>query len=212
MQRQFFRRHLRLRLFDYRSNHAYFVTIVTGGRACVFGSVEAGEFLPSRRGLITAECWIDIPRHHPFVELDAFVVMPNHVHGILLFVGNDAADVAATPASPRADGGSGPLSHSLGAVIGSFKSAVSRTISRLRPGAAERLWQPNYYEHVIRDDGSLQAIREYILTNPQRWDRDAENPTGDASDDVRRFVTLLDIESPARQATQASQLRSSNGR
>ena len=151
-------------------------------------------------------CWNDIPNHHPFVELDAFILMPNHVHGILLFVGNKEAtqasqlhaperivapSVAATPASPLL--AHGPESHSLGAVIGSFKSAVSRNINRLRPGAATGLWLPNYYEHIIRHDHALDLIRNYIITNPERWDRDCENPQGDGTDDFNAFIPSVDI-------------------
>src|SRR5437868_1532511 len=107
-----YRKHLRMTGFDYRSNQAYFVTIVTGGRECTFGSIDHGLMQPSRRGLMAQACWNVIPQHHPFVELDAFIVMPNHLHGILLFVGGEEATqasqlqnstiatVAATPASP----------------------------------------------------------------------------------------------------------------
>src|SRR4051812_41175265 len=87
---------LRMRGFDYSSNHAYFVTMVTHDRACVFGSITDSVLKPTQRGLIVERCWNDIPNHHPFVELDAFVVMPNHVHGVLMFVGNEEA----TQASP----------------------------------------------------------------------------------------------------------------
>ena len=177
--------------FDYRSNHPYFVTIVTGKRLCVFGEIEEEVLKPTRRGLVATECWNDVPKHHPFVELDAFVLMPNHIHGILLFVGNADQPVAATPASPP--GAHGPASRSLGAVIGSFKSAVSRTINKLRPGAAQDLWQPNYYEHIIRHDHALERIREYILTNPQRWRHDNENPDGLGGDDYKAFIASVDL-------------------
>jgi putative transposase len=220
MQQQFFRQHTRLRDFDYRSNHAYFVTLVTAGRECVFGSIADGVLRPSRRGLVVQQCWHDIPNHHPFVELDAFILMPNHLHGVVLFVGNDIAPddpVAATPASPprescRIGGGRGPTPHSLGAVIGSFKAAVSRKINRIRAGAAAHLWQPSYYEHVVRDDGSLDAIRNYVVANPLRWMQDADNPDGDRTDDVRTFVRALDVERAPCEATQASQLRESDDR
>src|SRR5688500_11418873 len=105
-----FRKHVRLRGFDYRANRAYFVTICTAGRACVFGEVIGSEMRLSRRGMVVQDCWQDIPNHHSDVELDALVIMPNHVHGILLFVGNEGgreatqALVAATPASPPARG------------------------------------------------------------------------------------------------------------
>jgi REP element-mobilizing transposase RayT len=139
--------------------------------------------------IVARDCWLDIPNHHPHVELDAFVVMPNHAHGILLFVGDPP--IVATPASPRASRAHGPAPGSLAAVIGSYKSAVTRHINRLRPGAARGLWQDNYHEHVIRCDQARDRIREYIVSNPLRWARDAENPAGDGSDDVVMFTRSL---------------------
>src|SRR5258708_27441962 len=103
--------------------------------------------------------------------------MPNHIHGILSFVGDTGTSVAATPASPlRAHG---PPSNSLGAVIGSYKSAVSRSINKLRPDSAKQLWHPNY-EHIIRNDRSMDLIRDYIDSNPERWpcDEEKKNRTG----------------------------------
>ena len=176
-----FRTHTRLPHFDYRANHAYFITAVTANRACVFGSIVDGILRPTRRGLIVQEMWNDLPKHHSFIELDAFV-MPNHVHGIVCFTGNDVpstSDVGRL--APR----------STGSVVGSFKSAVTRTINRVRPGAATRLWQTNFYEHVVRSDRSLDRIREYILTNPSRWDDDAVNDAGTGKDDVEVFTRSL---------------------
>src|SRR2546426_148453 len=120
-----YRKHVRLSGFDYRSNHAYFIAIVTGGRECVFGSVSDGALHPTRRGMIAERCWNEIPNHHSFVEFDAFILMPNHLHGVLFFVGEEEEatqasqlqnPVAATPASPHR--AKGPASRSLGAVIG----------------------------------------------------------------------------------------------
>jgi REP element-mobilizing transposase RayT len=119
--------------------------------------------------------------------------MPNHVHGILLFVG-DSSNRATHKQSAFAIG---PASGSLGAVIGSYKAAVTRNINRLRAGAGKELWQPNYYEHIIRNDCARQRIREYIETNPQRWQQDAENPDGDGSDVLQVFLESLE-DSPLR--------------
>src|SRR5438094_299913 len=100
-----FRRHTRLAAFDYRRSFAYFVTICVRNRLCIFGDAVDAEMRPSRRGMAARACWLDIPRHHPHVELDSFVIMPNHVHGILLFVGDAPGtgrlSVEATPASRR---------------------------------------------------------------------------------------------------------------
>jgi putative transposase len=179
-----YRKHIRLRGLDYREHYAYFVTICMRDRQCVLGKINDGLMQPSQRGLIVERCWADIPNHHSFVELDAFIVMPNHLHGILCFVG----DVAATPASPLPHRAHGPAPQSLGSVVGSFKSAVTRSINRIVPGAATKLWQQNYYEHVIRNDCAHDAVRQYILENPQRWDADEENPSGVGTDQVKVFL------------------------
>src|SRR5205814_459766 len=113
---------------------------------------------------------------------------------ILLFVGDPP--VGATPASPSVQP-TGPNAGSLGAVIGSFKSAVTRSINRLRPGAAANLWQPNYYDHVIRNDHAHDRIRDYIDDNPYRWALDAENPFGVGTDDVIAFCRALAEEGDA---------------
>jgi REP element-mobilizing transposase RayT len=140
----------------------------------------------SQRGMIVQQCWHDIPNHRPNVELDAFQIMPNHVHGIIWLVG-------ATLASPSHDQQNRPTPSSLGAINGGFKSAVTRENNRRRAGAGTNLWQPSFYEHVIRHERALDAIREYIVTNPERWAMDAENPVGNARDDYRAFLKQIDV-------------------
>ena len=186
---RWFRKHARLSGFDYTSSHGYFVTICVRDRECIFGTVINDAVSLTRRGIVARDCWFDIPNHHPHVELDAFVIMPNHTHGIPLFVGD--SPVVATPAPPRAGLARGPAPGSLAAVIGSYKSAVTRNINRLRPGAGRGLWQDNYHEHVIRSDHARDRIREYVASNPLRWTLDAENPDGDGSDDVIAFTRAL---------------------
>jgi putative transposase len=146
------RHRLRLAGFDYSETGAYFVTICARNRQRLFGEIVEGQIRCSRSGSIVASCWDAIPRHFGHVALDAFVVMPNHVHGVLLFL----EAVGAGHARP------------LQVVVGSFKSAASRLI-----GAS--VWQRNYWEHIIRSDGELDSIRSYIEDNPLRWLTDPEN-------------------------------------
>ena len=181
------RRSIRLEGYDYRNGGAYFVTICTADRACVFGSVTNGEIALSRRGMIAKAAWEDIPRHRRYVELDQFVVMPNHIHGVF-WIDPQWAD-RATQVSPLQ--GAKPLPGSVGVIVGAYKAAVSREINRLRPEAANELWQRNYYEHIIRDERSLETIREYIFTNPERWFADSLNPDGDGSDQLNAFLRSL---------------------
>src|SRR6266545_7582871 len=93
-----FRTHTRLTGLDYRSSYGYFVTICVRNRECIFGTIADNVMSLSRRGMIVCDSWLDIPNHHSHVELDAFIILPNHIHGILLFVG-DSPSVGATPAS-----------------------------------------------------------------------------------------------------------------
>ena len=174
------RRSIRVQGYDYSSEGAYYVTIVTYQRDCLFGEIKNDEMVLSNLGKIADECWRAIPEHFPNVELGAYVVMPNHVHGIILINNNHrtttnlSSFVGATHASPLRKQPNGPVPGSLGAVIGSFKSAVSKRIGRQHN--ATGIWQRNYYEHIIRDEKDLQNKTDYINANPSLWDNDDDNP------------------------------------
>jgi REP element-mobilizing transposase RayT len=187
------RRSLRLKGYDYAQAGAYFVTICTQGRVCLFGEVVDGAMRLNEFGEMVRGCWLAIPDHFPHVALDAFVIMPNHVHGIVWIVDatTDAVGnvVGATHASVRATHASplpslpqpllrprGPQRRSIGAVVGSFKSAAARCINAYRKTPGIPIWQRNYYEHVIRNEASLDGVRAYIVNNPLQWALDRENP------------------------------------
>lgn len=158
------RRSIRLWEYDYRRDGAYFVTICSHDRVPRFGSTINGHVVLSDIGRIVRECWDDIPNHFPYTCLDRFVVMPDHVHGILVIQRHRDEPIA--PGTPYRSFGES-LPGSLATIIGAFKSTVTRRVRQA--GMAERVWQRNYYEHVIRDDRALWAIRRYIVTNPTRW-------------------------------------------
>ena len=166
----------RLRGYDYTQSGAYFVTMVTYQRACLFGEIVEGEMRLNELGQIADDCWRAIPDHFDRVELGAYVVMPNHVHGIIL-INETNADVGATHESPQPDPPQrprGPIPGSLGAIIGSYKSAVSRRIGQEYDIAG--IWQRNYHDRIIRNRRELDAIWRYIEANPANWDADNENP------------------------------------
>jgi putative transposase len=182
---KYHRKSIRIKEYDYAQTGGYFVTIVTYRRDCLFGKIENGIMALNNFGVIADECWRTIPEHFPFVELGAYVVMPNHVHGVIVI--NDMDDGTGR----GADDGRGaamlrpyddnPNPHkinvkpgSLGAIVRSYKSAVSYRINKEHN--ATGIWQRNYYEHIIRDEKDLQRIMDYIETNPSRWDEDDENP------------------------------------
>lgn len=169
------RRSIRVRGYDYRNAGAYYITLVTHDRQCLFGEIVDVEMRLNEYGQIAAACWEDIPHHFENVELDTFVMMPNHVHGIVVITDN----VGATHASPlrKPQLPRGPVSRSLAAIIGSFKSATTKRINEMRGMQGATIWQHNYYEHIIRDENDLNRIREYIFNNPSRWAEDDENPS-----------------------------------
>ena len=168
------RRSIRLKGYDYTQAGAYFVTICTQNRECLFGEVVDGVIRPNTHGAIVFEAWHDLPNHYPNVTLDAFVVMPNHVHGIIMLVTNDAPVGAGFKPAPTTQ--PGPMGHGLSEIIRAFKTFSARRINAARKSPGLSVWQRNYYEHIIRNEKSLNRIRQYILDNPLRWAMDRDNP------------------------------------
>ena len=166
------RRSIRLRGYDYSQAGAYFVTMVTRERACLFGEVVEDEMILNHLGKIADECWRAIPEHFPQVELGAHAIMPNHAHGIIIIRVGATHCVAPTDDCGMRPKGAKP--GSLGAIIGSFKSAVSYHINKEHH--IPHVWQRNYYEHIIRNQHEMDAIWNYIENNPSAWAGDAENP------------------------------------
>jgi putative transposase len=171
------RRSIRVQGYDYAGVGGYFVTVVAFQRKCTFGGIVKGEIRLNAIGKIVEECWDEIPLHFPNAEIDAFVIMPNHIHGIIYIFDNSRTGVGATHASPLQNyplPPRGPWPGSLGAIVGSFKSSVTRRAHR--ESNATHIWQRNYYEHIIRDQTDTQRIAGYIAVNPLKWDTDEENP------------------------------------
>ncbi|WP_027369977.1 transposase [Desulfovermiculus halophilus] len=169
------RRSIRLPGYDYSQAGAYFVTVCAHNRACLFGKITAERMNKNALGRTAANCWEEIPVHYPHAALDAFVIMPNHVHGILYIkrsvVGCEHGDGKnAVHHKPQPAG----TSKTLGSIIRGFKIGVT-TWAR-RHTELKTLWQRGFYEHIIRNDDDLNMIREYILTNPQNWTKDKLHP------------------------------------
>jgi putative transposase len=169
------RRSVRIPAYDDAGPGAYFVTLVTQDRACVFGGIGDGAMQISARGRIAEECWRLIPHHFPNVGLGPYVVMPNHLHGILVIhdrAGVRSAHSMSTMNSLEPFGQS--VSGALATIIGQYKSSVTRAIVA-EFGGVPYVWQRNYYEHVIRDDGEWNRIYLYIESNIANWAEDVEN-------------------------------------
>ena len=172
------RRSIRLQRYDYSQNGAYFVTVCTQNRECLFGNIENGQMLVNDAGKIVCQCWQDMPSHFPHVVCDVFVIMPNHIHGILFIVDTVGANVGAKNFSPLQPGQrpSG-TSKTIGSIVRGFKIGVTKWMRQNT--LVQNVWQRNYFEHIIRDDGELNRIRQYILDNPAKWDMDRNNPNVD---------------------------------
>ncbi len=195
------RRSIRLPDYDYSSEGAYFGTICTKNRECLFGEIRNGEMILNEAGKMVQTVWRDLPKRFPFIELDQFVVMPNHFHGILIL--NDRVDRRGESRIRPVMGGGGSkqgehkvrpygtLDKTVGRIVQAFKSLVTHEyLNRIKthgwPQFSGRLWQRNYYEHIIRNEKSLNKIRQYIMVNPLNWPLDIENPATLSHPDARR--------------------------
>ena len=191
------RRSIRLKDYDYTQEGAYFVTVCARNREIIFDDELYRKILE--------ECWFDLPNHYPRIELDEFVVMPNHIHGILVLIGAGLKPAlshttpvvrpqqihgAGLPAglqtpdpraglkpAPTISGDAGKdKRRSLSEIVRAFKTFSARKINELRRTPREPVWQRNYFDHIIRNEETLNKIREYISANPRQWENDPENP------------------------------------
>jgi len=173
------RKSIRLKGYDYSSPGAYFITICTYQRQCLFGEIVDGEMQLSELGKITESCWQAIPDHFDRVQLDDFVVMPNHLHGIIFIT--DICRGMALPCpyptiQPEEREFGKPIASSLSTIVGSFKSAATKQINILRNAPGTPVWQRNYYEHIVRNGESLHQLRQYIQNNHLSWQQDQLHP------------------------------------
>ena len=157
----------RLAGYDYGSNGMYFITICTRNKELFFGDIRGSEIYPSVMGQVAVDCWVAIPTYFPFVVLDAFQLMPNHVHGVLWICKPDAALTEWQPNQ------FGPQSQNMASIIRGFKAGVKKhaTLNHL-----DFAWQPRYYDRVVRNESELKRIRTYIENNPAKWETEKHNP------------------------------------
>jgi len=155
----------RLKSFDYRQPGAYFITINTFYKNNFFGELSNDFVTLNKFGCIAFESWKEIPNHFTNIQLDEFIIMPNHLHGIIWIItsGDTACCVSTENQSEVFEKFGQPVKNSIPTIIRSYKSAVTRLIHKQNPGL--RIWQSNYYEHVIRNNDDLDKTREYIHFN-----------------------------------------------
>jgi putative transposase len=161
----------RLAFFDYATDGAYYVTICSTDREHFFGEIRGDKMFLNDCGKIAAKCWQEIPTHFPGARLDEFVVMPNHIHGIV-WIG-DLMNGVENAGVGNGHARSSPKKSNLSAILGSFKSAASKQIHQ--KNRADFAWQKSFHDHIIRDEEELNSIRDYILANPENWAKDKNN-------------------------------------
>jgi REP element-mobilizing transposase RayT len=167
----------RLTGWDYSSPGYYFVTICTQQLQPFFGEVVGGVIHLSSVGEIAQKFWEEIPKHNQHTQLGESVIMPNHVHGIIIIQDQSDNQVVETLHATSLQNRMSeiaPKVGSLSTIIRSYKSAVTRSARKC--GYSNFAWQSRFYDHIIRDEKSLQEIREYIRNNPLQWELDRENP------------------------------------
>src|SRR3989304_7423555 len=163
----------RLKEWDYSTNGYYFVTICTKNQECVFGRIADGKMVLTRIGNIVKRYWLEVPEHFQNVKLDEFVIMPNHIHGIVIIENQHCRD-AINVVSTRAPN---PIlsENSLSNIIRWYKGRCTFEVNKIQ-NTIHFAWQPRFYDHIIRNEKLLQKIREYIHNNPLKWDIDENNP------------------------------------
>lgn len=171
--------------WDYGWNAAYFVTICTKNRICWFGDIieaaDEQQMQFSNIGKIANQCWLEIPAHFPFVKLGNHIIMPNHVHGIIIIDKPDDPDetdvqymqrrdakfcVSTTNTSAQPMNRFGPQSKNLASIIRGFKIGVTKNARQINP---KFVWQPRFHDHIIRNEKSFNNISQYIMNNPSKW-------------------------------------------
>lgn len=159
--------------WDYGSKGAYFITICTKNRIQYFGKIENHKMKLNHVGKIAEECWQDLPHHFPNIQIDAFVIMPDHIHGIIIILRN-ISHSKRNIAHKEAMGPNvfmsaiSPKPGTISTMVRSYKSACTMHINQSTP-AFRFSWQPGYYDIIIRDLRSLERIRRYISLNPKHW-------------------------------------------
>jgi REP-associated tyrosine transposase len=153
------RRSIRLREYDYSQPGVYFVTICTHRKRCLFGDVLGDDVVLNDLGRIVQAVWDKLSDHYASVKLDVSTIMPNHVHALIALIDTDR-----------------PPRHGLPEIVRAFKAFACRRINAFQGTPGASVWQRNYYEHIVRNETELNALREYISTNPRGWALDRENP------------------------------------
>jgi REP element-mobilizing transposase RayT len=166
------RHSIRIKDYDYSQANIYFVTICTNKQTPIFGTIKNDKVNLNDGGRIVDAHWRNIPTHYSNVSLDEYIVMPDHLHG-LIFIGD--IDTGAMNGAPTENNAPAKIA-SVSNILSCFKAGVTREMGKSTPAVRYPLWQRNYYEHVIRNLAELNKIRQYIINNPLAKSLKADNP------------------------------------
>ena len=164
----------RRRNYDYSQNGSYFITICTADREMFFGDINDGKIELSEIGWIAEKFWQEIPSHFLGVNLDEYVIMPNHIHGVIEINKSDPVGTGHCPVPTVGSKFGHVTPKSLSTIVGSYKSIVTKEIN-LHIQNSGFAWQLRFHDRIIRDEGELNRIREYIESNPSNWESDRNN-------------------------------------
>jgi putative transposase len=167
------RKAIRLKYYDYSQAGGYFITVCTYSRKYLFGQVTSHQIMLNETGETVKRWWLNLGNKFTNIELGSCVVMPNHIHGIIIVTGKEVGAIHELPLQRDKIERRRML---IPKIIGYFKMNSAKHINRLFDATGHILWQRNYYEHIIRNENELNRIREYIQNNPLKWDLDRENP------------------------------------
>ena len=164
-----------LQNWDYTSDGRYYITICTKNRVSFLGKIEKGVMILNECGRIVEQCWYDLENHYHNLRLDAFVIMPNHIHGIMII---DNSIVVETGLKPDVETGLKPVStkisrHGIFEFVRAFKTYSSRHMNELDHTPGKTRWQYRFHDHIIRDEFDYVRIKQYIQDNPLSWENDS---------------------------------------
>ena len=180
---KYHRHSLRIKNYNYSVPGAYFITIATYLKENLLGYISEGKIELNLLGKITATEWLKTFQIRKNIQLDEYIIMPNHFHGIIIVLTDNSRGVLQYAPTNKFRS----PSQTIGSIVRGFKSAVTREIKGLDYPFLYSIWQRNYYEHIIRNENELNRIREYIQNNPVRWEYDRENGEGKPDQIEKKF-------------------------
>lgn len=161
---------IRLKGYDYSNPGIYFITICADDRSEIFGAILNDQSILNVAGQLADTLWREIPQHFCHSSLLDHIVMPNHIHGLICLTEDEKGTACRASTKQNIESFGRPTRGSIPTIIRSYKSALTKIIHEKDPKSPKRIWQPGYYEHVVRDQKELEYTIDYIKSNPANWE------------------------------------------